>query len=364
MFGNVKVSQTLTDFMPYRIAANRGTHPSYGFYGHQWNFIGLSYQQFYHNSTTSPNQSHNRFAMTVNGKLVNPVGNPNFNPGGASTPSDAPIYLDHYWEEASYHGQEDQPSGELEYEHFGEGYMRLGWCSESGGPVSDSTYDEVTAWKHYMPAASFSSLWNGGRYNNTLLDDPAGNNTSCIALYTSPTIDLHKELKSSMGSHRTDSLKIRSASWTVHWPRYNWRPDISASPDWRLWPTATPFDAFTGIDLHTMSTNPPETDPVTGKWDVVTVDIRGSQSADWMFSQDNNVSDINLFNSMDTMLSVAGGAGLPASQTCAVSKNDLFQYRVYFHQRPGVALVESPIFDDITFTVTAGRPIVYYWELS
>lgn len=373
----IMASQTATDFFPYRDDSQRPTHPSLAFYGHQWNHVGLSYinRKLQDNGNRGASIETNTLLLSINGEEVTskPEGVESVS-GEMNSPLKRVPLVDIYWEENPHYlllwspnpslsdpsvpdDYEMQP--EPEHNHMGYQYMRFGWGSDNSGAVADSTYDEISTWATPVSPPVYESMWHFGRYHSDALSDSTGNVVPAVlGLYTSPDINPHSELRMNLGAHPVNRLFLHSVNWTLNWPRYNWRPDSASI-------ASSKITDLQGVDIHAALApeNKPMPDPVTGDWDPVTVDIYNPNlTTPWTYSQDN--ADGSEFNHMDTMLSEAGGSSAYTGQNNNYySKNDVFRYRVYFHLQENQTLLESPMFDDITFVFIADRPVILSWKV-
>lgn len=350
-------SKTATDFMPYRNIAQRGSHESWGFYAHQWSLFGLSYDMGPGGGGTD---------LFVNGILIDRSDvsyrpTPPYYSPGVPMPGE----FDPFWEEAHFHSFERLNGagglrGEPEDLHQGEGYARFGWMNEAGGPSADCTYDDIVGWQTEVGEVEFQDVWNDGRYINRPLDDPFGMNTSAVGLYTSPEIDVFNLLKGELGGiNSSTKLQVHSVAWTLYWPRYNWRPEgASSNPDWRNWPSGT-YYGMDGVDLHGPGAR--EQDPVYGDLDPITVDFWSEGRGEWVYSGDTGFGA--RFNAMNEMPSVAAGSRIDSAHRFSMTLGDKLMYRIYFHADGGTPLLESPVFDDITITLSTGKMTVLSWEV-
>ncbi|MFC1587800.1 PilX N-terminal domain-containing pilus assembly protein [Planctomycetota bacterium] len=386
--GIYKGSQTATDFFPFRDEGQQNYHfkeptssfnsllsgyyhPHYGFYGHQWNLFGMSYRnrlevedlRSIDEFSTPPAPNADAVRYSINGvEVMHDITPWDYgNVMGAGT-SDA---MDIFWEESPHYirGKSEPP-----LTHIGEGYMRFGWCEENGGPVSDCTYDDIVTWGRFVGMQLFndpisgSGIWNQGRYLSEELDN------NVIALYTSPVIDLYKEFAGDIGASHVRNLKLHSVYWTLYWPRFNWRPGTpSPNPGFKAdkyntWGnrlrhvTNSSAPGIEGVDVDRRTS---DRDPVTGDWDPITMDIRNTAREEWIFSGDTDFDDNNLFSKLDQMPARAGGSSIAHFNW---RKGDDLRYRVYFHLELDQMLLESPVFDDITFVFIANKPQILSWR--
>lgn len=363
-YNGMIVSPTATDFFPDRNASSRGNHDAFGFYGHQWNHVAMSYR----NHAVDP-------ALDIVDYAINGLRVP-----GASTAqhfeSWDPGITDHYWEDSApahcltnpqWNYPDCVPVFEPAFNHIGARYLRFGWCEDNAGPTGDSTYDDIVTFADPTDALSLAAVgWGLGRYCNMPLPTPSGgseHNDTAVGLYTSPAIDVSRQLSAGPIDNSV-RFKLHSVAWTLYWPRYNWRPGISSDADWRTWGTSSAFDGEFGVDLHDGMAESPASDAVTGDVDPLTIDILGADGT-WHFSEDeqSDADHEKAYDGMRTMLSEGGGSQAPRDADLEYRRQDAFRYRVYFHLNPNRAMMESPVFDDITFTFVANRPQVLYWEV-
>lgn len=346
--GFAKHSKPANRYSPSYSDASQATP---GWYGHQWNLLGMTYR-----NTHTKIAGASIVELSINGQhqqnAFDNLYTTNSNPYPTlSTQSPTGNFgwrwpeVDMMWEEADYYHGVYDPEPEPRYAHMGQSYMRFGWCADNGGPVADSTYDEIACWPTPLVGdlqlSSFTSMWNAGRYACAIVDGTTapGADSTVVGLYTSPKLNVHSLLRgASLPLRATDSLILMSAAWTGYWPRYNDRAG-----------------GIRGVDLHA-GVDPsslPEADPVTGDVDPFSIDVFSAASQRWVYHEmapPNSIRPTTAFGSSIGM----GPHGYGVS--------DNFQYRVYFHLVPDQALLESPVFDEITFFFALKRPIIHAWR--
>ncbi|MFC1587378.1 hypothetical protein ACFL54_03625 [Planctomycetota bacterium] len=388
--GFYRGSQTATDFFPFRNKAHQIFHytaPSdswmggflhrhYGFYGHQWNLFGMSYL-----NTLTPGGDPGGNLDFPNGNIVS------YSINGEEVVQDVwgaayhslytltKPYVDFYWERNPYYTDPwnlIDPAGNRNPEpdniYIGKNYMRLGWCAENGGPVGDSTYDDIVTWANPVSMDFFRSMWDQGRYLSETLEGAHGQNV--IGMYTSPEISLHKALQRGLAARNVQNIRLHSVNWTLYWPRYNWRPNGVIDPgdpdDYNSWGDylmdQNGMDGINGMNVDA-SSDPESADPVTGHIDPLVVDVFTTKD-NWVISGDDG-SNNKEFDNLNQMLASAGDSRFDTKlHSFNYVRGDKFRYRLYFVLEPEQMLMESPVLDDITFVFTTGNPVVLSWNIS
>lgn len=230
-------------------------------------------------------------------------------------------------------------------------YLRLGELPTAtiSRFAADSTFDEFVV----FPVASFehdaymSNLWNEGRYLSfTDKDGTAG-------VYTSGLFSLQDLGYKSRDDER---IVIRDVSWTLYWPRNNRGLDAASGN----------VDLFAD-NVKGMTANPDdEEDPtVPNDWDPISIDlcVTGIDGTGLWLCENPPGTPKKEF-----MPSYAGGSSLLHPETRkspVLKKNEYLQFRVYFNLDPvnPQTLYESPVLDDLTFTLIPQHPRILSWEV-
>lgn len=230
-------------------------------------------------------------------------------------------------------------------------YLRLGEfdTAMSTRYVADSTFDEFVV----LPVADAShdvylkEYWNDGRYLSfTDAEGTAG-------VYTSPLYSA----KEMVGAASGDALLLHSVAWTLYWPRNNRGLDSDTSNR----------DAIVdNVIGRRMNPDDPDDPTVPYGWDPVSIDVRiakaGGNAAQWMGESTPGSPD------KSRMPSYAGGSSLKSltgQGEQRLERGDALQFRVYFNLGDNAAtpLYESPVLDDVTFTLMLTRPRVLHWQV-
>ncbi|MFC1587631.1 hypothetical protein ACFL54_04910 [Planctomycetota bacterium] len=228
---------------------------------------------------------------------------------------------------------------------------------------SDSVYDDVIAYEDHIGAPLNGSVMQAEYYRGRYINiEPVD------AFYTSPEIDLFKELK----LMSKDQLSLRSVSWTLWWPKYNREengnrlvanfPGLDVNAD--LDEAPYPKDPMGGIWNNG--------DPATVDWDPISIDfsiIPAGGDSYWSFR--DSLGDLEVAKRY--MPSYAGGSkvrnGLESAALspalAAIERGDQFRYRIYFNfdDSAGIPFYESPVLDDITFVFSTGKAKILSWKV-
>ncbi|MFC1587358.1 PilX N-terminal domain-containing pilus assembly protein [Planctomycetota bacterium] len=303
--------------------AQHGIFPEYNFEGHQWNHMGISWNTY---GSGEPDASW-FLVTTVNGEIVDPR---RWGQEGSNF-----VPMPDMWMERDFKNCNVVRFGENVLGYGRYPYLDAGNFDDGvQNYVADSTYDDIIGFMDFVPGELFTQFYRWGRYYNE--NDAA---------YTSPPINLHRQLK----LDRREILRPRSVSWTVYWPKYN--RDGDQVVDNILPPVVNPDD--------------PD-DPLAAKWgaslDPISIDIglmkQGYTSVEWMFG-----------DLADQKPTYAGGSKfsriMPDGYICTIASGDEFHYRVHFNLETSPdnqTLYDTPVFDDISFTFHI-KPKVLRWQV-
>ncbi|MFC1588416.1 PilX N-terminal domain-containing pilus assembly protein [Planctomycetota bacterium] len=328
-------STTVNHQFPGHSEAQHGIYPEYNFESHQWNHIGLSWNML---GIEGALESGWFLGMAINGEDVNSTrwGTQGFNPDSLWSIWEDPRDP---WEPNIFRFGESV-LGHRKYPIiYSPGGMRPAKLDGTQNYIADCTFDEVIGYLDFVPAEDMLAFWDWGRYY--------GEND---ATYTSPPIDLHRQLK----LDRREVIRPRSVTWTVYWPKYNRDGDeiadniLPPNIDGDLLDTDDPYD-------------PVPDDPMADKWgeprDPISIDIGlddGSYT-EWQYNNDPL-----------QMPTYAGGSKLDAmsesSGSFVITSNLRFRYQVRFNLEPGQTLYDTPVFDDISFTFHI-KPKILRWQV-
>ncbi|MFC1587720.1 hypothetical protein ACFL54_05360 [Planctomycetota bacterium] len=303
------LSSTVNHDFPEHSDSEHGTYHEYNFDSRQWNHIGLSWNVY---GSSAPDASW-FLVMSVNGQPVDPR---RWGKQGNFSES-----FDIWRPVGFFDGPNVFSFGESVFGRSLINYQNY---------VADCTFDDIIGYLDFVPCELYPQFYQWGRYYN-----------QSDAVYTSPEINLHRELK----LDRREILQPRSVSWTVYWPKYN--RDGDQVVDDILPPTVNPND--------------PE-DPLAEKWgaslDPISIDVglrkEGYTSTDWMFR-----------NQASEMATYAGGSVLKsadANNFYHIDYTTKFCYQVRFNLEPGQTLYDTPVFDDISFTFHI-KPRILRWQI-
>ncbi|MFC1587828.1 hypothetical protein ACFL54_05930 [Planctomycetota bacterium] len=304
-----KISSTVNHNFNDHSDAEHGAFPLYNFEGHQWNHIGLSWKCV---------RADPLIALTINGDIVPETRWVVNSTGRTGKPWYGTYFAPVISLGLPLRGAQAQSWQPWQY-------------PDPGYPMAyaaDSTYDDIIGYLGFIPDFEFGKFWGWGRYYN----EPD-------ATYTSPEINLHRELK----LDRREILRPRSGSWTVYWPRNN--RDGDEVVDNILPPTVNPDD--------------PD-DPHAEKWgeshDPISINIGldDGQNTEW------------LYNDPSQMATYAGGSEfditMPSGNRFDITNGHKFRYQVRFNLEPGQTLYDTPVFDDISFTFHI-KPKILRWQV-
>lgn len=350
-FGYIGVNTpTLSDDLAGRDAANSKltSHPSYHVNPHTWSHISLRWDQnqTVDSSTMTLTQLDSVIGLTVNGK--NPASLPLRHHFGAGNSTLSPFSL-----------YEDD---------FGPVAIRLGEATDhvDGNWAADATYDEVIAYPSDtdLPLRDVDRLYDElGRYYKP-------NQRDEIAVYKSPGFDVARLFQ----LRPSESLTLRSVSWTCWWPENNRRVDYNGSSTgveehddllpWNVDLDPTGYDEAVGGDRRD--------DPLVDllgwyeAFDPMSIDVgrRTVLGAEQWLSGANAADSVYARHKFAS--TYAGGSRAVGANGARIKlqAGDSLVFRAYFNvdAKLGRSIFESPVLDDVTFTCMKSVPDVLYWN--
>ncbi|MFC1587610.1 hypothetical protein ACFL54_04805 [Planctomycetota bacterium] len=277
--------------------------PEYNFEDHLWNHIGFSWD---YRSCLLDNPTV--VTLTINGQDV--MVDHTYNHGGGAGSdlgSDLQIH------------SITNPSDRNHYMRFG------GLGNGTTAYKADATYDTIIGYAQQQPFTTYVSEWQFGRYYN-----------EGDATYTSPEIDIHRQL----GLMPNSMLALRSVSWTLYWAPNN--RDGDAIVD--------------NIQSSVININDLVDPTILNDWDPIAVDVFTSRTG-WLYESYPGLSPTYAGGSDIKMNPATGGL-------IHIGRGDIFRFRALFNASAGQTLYESPILDDITFTFDLVKPEVKLWVVG